>query len=169
MRLSLPQEQRRFEISGPCLGLKAEDVGRFRDAYVKDGRLVVFTRLGGGNRECDGVFTGCSGEEHSCYQPQIKALQNHPLYVEDYDDEFDSTYASFVFRIPPVPVWDAFFTDPSVQAEQTPMERFRGVIKKLESGDQSDPQVQRALEVGKRILGELEKKMKDGKGGFVEV
>jgi hypothetical protein len=34
------------------LGLTRDSVGRFRDAYVADGQIVVYTRNGGGNREC---------------------------------------------------------------------------------------------------------------------
>jgi len=34
------------------LGLSRDDVGRFRDCFVSDGKIVVYTRNGGGNREC---------------------------------------------------------------------------------------------------------------------
>jgi hypothetical protein len=35
-----------------CLGLTRGDVGRFRDAYVSEGKIAIYTRNGGGNREC---------------------------------------------------------------------------------------------------------------------
>lgn len=34
------------------LKLTRSDVGRFRDAFVADGQIAVYTRNGGGNREC---------------------------------------------------------------------------------------------------------------------
>jgi hypothetical protein len=34
------------------LGLTREDVGRFRDAFVSEGQIAIYTRNGGGNREC---------------------------------------------------------------------------------------------------------------------
>jgi hypothetical protein len=82
------------------------DFPRFRDAFI--GKLTnsatkdlfgiplkqtsdepvvsVYTRSGGGNRPD--------------YVTEIQKLQANPLYLEDYDDSFDSTYMTFVFRIP---------------------------------------------------------------------
>lgn len=34
------------------LGLTRSDVGRFRDAFISDGTIAVYTRNGGGNRSC---------------------------------------------------------------------------------------------------------------------
>ncbi len=70
------------------LGMKKEDFGRFRDAWVEDGgkKIVVLTRNGGGNREW--------------LEDYIERLREHPLYIRDYDDDFDCTYAYFEFRVP---------------------------------------------------------------------
>lgn len=70
------------------LGLSEAECGRFRDAWIEeDGKhIVVFTRNGGGNRDD--------------YQPVIDELAEHPNYVTDYDDDFDSTYASIKFTVP---------------------------------------------------------------------
>ena len=67
------------------------DPGRFRDAWVEkneDGEpvIAIYTRNGGGNRES--------------YEDVIADLQDHPLYLRDADDDFDSTYATFYFRAP---------------------------------------------------------------------
>lgn len=66
------------------------DVGRYRDAWVEDHDdqllIRIHTRNGGGNREE--------------YRSQIESMQQHPWYVRDCDDSFDSTYADFYFRIP---------------------------------------------------------------------
>jgi hypothetical protein len=62
--------------------------GRFRDAWVADEgkELVVFSRIGGGNREAYGWV--------------LDVLRKHPQYLRDYDDDFDPTYAYVVFRTP---------------------------------------------------------------------
>lgn len=58
---------------------------RFRDCYEEDGNIVVYTRVGGGNRDCG------FGEDE---------LYELPTFVETYDDEFDSTYGYYVFGVP---------------------------------------------------------------------
>lgn len=79
------------------IGLTVDDVGRYRDAYVSEGKIAVYTRNGGGNRECweeeadDCHCTGCIATRH---------LPAHPLYSSDRDDDFDETYATFYFNIP---------------------------------------------------------------------
>lgn len=83
------------------IGITEEACGRFRDCYIEDENIIVFTRLGGGNRECY-----CdTDEEHNssdsgCYQHNIEYLQANTNYVKDYDDGFDETYAYFVYNIP---------------------------------------------------------------------
>jgi len=73
----------------PLLGRHENEYPRFRDCYVdqKDGEyvIVIYTRVGGGNRNCG------FGEEE---------LYKDPLFVETVDDEFDSTYAEYKFRVP---------------------------------------------------------------------
>ena len=34
------------------LGLRTADVGRFRDCFICNGEIAVYTRNGGGNRHC---------------------------------------------------------------------------------------------------------------------
>jgi hypothetical protein len=83
------------------LGLSAGDVGRFRDAYIADGKIAIYTRNGGGNRECwethgDGDDPGCSCP--GCIIEEV--LPQHPHYLYDEDDDFDSTYATIYFSFP---------------------------------------------------------------------
>ena len=40
------------------LGLRRADCGRFRDCFVADGRIAVYTRNGGGNRRQAGLGAG---------------------------------------------------------------------------------------------------------------
>lgn len=92
------------------------EVGRLRDAWVeigKDGEpeIAIYTRNGGGNRDCWGEWVG-SGEGTSSYLDesgqchctgciQSELLPKHPLYLRDEDDDFDSTYCTNYFRVPP--------------------------------------------------------------------
>lgn len=67
------------------------DIPRYRDTFTRlygDAlRIVIHTRTGGGNREG--------------YAEENAALAQHPLYLGDSDDEFDSTFADFEFAVPP--------------------------------------------------------------------
>lgn len=80
-------------------------VARFRDAWVEKGAdgepvIAIYTRQGGGNRQC---YCGENDREHvpaQCYAACNEELARHPLYVRDADDDFDSTYATFWFRLP---------------------------------------------------------------------
>jgi hypothetical protein len=82
------------------LGLTLEDVGRYRDAWVSEGEFAIYTRNGGGNREHwidddePGLNCRCTGCTITYHLPQ------HPNYLRDRDDEFDSTYATVYFSIP---------------------------------------------------------------------
>lgn len=138
------------------LGLSMADTGRFRDCTVvkKDGELViaVYTRNGGGNREQ--------------YMPDFSG---HPDYMYDVDDDFDSTYATIYFSAPEkyLPVVESMYElmqgfDPD-RAEDIPVgERFSRLIDKMEAGDQDDPVVQRAMDVGKKIMGKITTLTKGG-------
>lgn len=70
------------------LGLTRDDFGRFRDAGVEPGRIYIYTRCGGGNRED--------------YQRVFEKMAQHPNFIEDVDDDFDCTYCTFFFTFPEV-------------------------------------------------------------------
>lgn len=75
----------------PMLGEKhPEEYPRFRDCFVNDEKgapeIHVYTRVGGGNRR-EGY-----GEEE---------LYKHPNFLSTFDDDFDSTYATYTFSVPP--------------------------------------------------------------------
>jgi len=135
------------------LGLDESMVGRFRDCYLKkDGEgfeIVVFTRNGGGNRQD--------------YEDVTSLLRSHPSFVKDFDDDFDCTYASYVFKVPEKfkATADELATL-GAQSDKTPMEKFKGLVDKLQSGDQNDPEVKRAMEIGKSIFNKLEEASKEG-------
>lgn len=94
-----------------CLGLRKQDVGRFRDAFVANGEIAVYTRNGGSNRECCGDECDTGNKCYGCII--TKVLPKHPHYLRDKDDDFDDTYATIYFSIPP---------------------EFRELLAKLDSG-----------------------------------
>lgn len=70
----------------PMLGRRNTEYPRFRDCFVtEEGRIVIYTRVGGGNRN-----TGYGEEE----------LYKDPNFVKTYDDEYDSTYGNYEFNVP---------------------------------------------------------------------
>lgn len=88
---------------------KFPPIPRFRDAYVDlEGdnapTIVIYTRTGGGNREA--------------YEGDNDAMTLHPLYLGDWDDEFDSTFAYFRFAVP---------------------EKYKAQIKEIQEGLKNHP------------------------------
>ena len=71
----------------PMLGRKQEDYPRFRNCFLSNDKtkIEIYTRVGGNNRNCG------FGEEE---------LYKDPLFVTTYDDDFDNTYATYVFNVP---------------------------------------------------------------------
>jgi len=86
--------------------------GRYRDCYLQDNKIILYTRNGNGNRED--------------YFPN--EIVNHPNYITDYDDDFDQTYCYIEFSIP-----EEFKKDlENIEQEQyTPTEKFLTFINSL--------------------------------------
>lgn len=74
------------DVALACLGLTRGDTGRYRDCWLENGKIVVHTRNGGGNRDD--------------YADVFDELSAHPDYLGDSDDDFDCTYADITFRWP---------------------------------------------------------------------
>lgn len=68
------------------LDLSEQSFGRYRDLWFKEGRIAVYTRCGGGNREA--------------YAHVFKAMSQHELFDRAEDDKMDSTYCTFYFHFP---------------------------------------------------------------------
>lgn len=112
----------------PMLGRKENEYPRFRDCFVTDeGNIAIYTRVGGGNR-------GCGYGEEELYKDEN--------FLTTYDDEFDSTYATYEFSVPErwKPDFDLIMcgkiTDVSDEyvkcvSEMYPMLCEKGVIAKM--------------------------------------
>lgn len=175
------------------LNLTPTQTGRFRDVFVEDSRIAVYTRNGRGNRGCiheDSSDEDPFGEEdcknHSfereedeytksgwikptgrkvvvrryvcevpnsaecaCYGCIITyRLPKHPLYIEDMDDDFDSTYATVYFKFPkehastlsklasgewkPSQEWATKFAEVSKMSPEKIKQEFPAVVSLLE-------------------------------------
>jgi len=65
----------------------------------EDNVLCYVTRQGGGNRECycdNGID---NAHEPGCLAMNNEEMEEHPLFLYSEDDDFDTTYASFYFKI----------------------------------------------------------------------
>jgi len=69
-----------------AIGIKEDDIPRLRGVGIDDGKILIHTRTGGGNREC--------------YEEENDNLTKNEFYLYDEDEEFDCTYANFWYRIP---------------------------------------------------------------------
>lgn len=139
--------------------------GRFRDIHIsgEGDKIILFTRNGGGNRDCwdyEGCKDASTPETHDpgCLVHVNWELTEHPLYVKDYDDDFDSTYASFEFEVPQV--LDRILPlDKLLKAQGGPprpfRERFREVMDEIKSMPpeqlEQDPRFKPLTEMIKKI------------------
>lgn len=156
-------------------------VGRFRDIYPEqhDGSLyiVLYTRNGGGNRNCwtqdspadrTPVSLGESGE-FACSCPGCTVetiIKKHPLYVTDWDDDFDCTYAYVRFRIP-----DRFQEEVrmllDIGGKREPQKMFFEMLEKLKSGKSDDPEVRAAVSRLKPLIDKLAAAVKNSNGSSI--
>ena len=119
--------------------LDYKNIPRFRDAYIGnrdvDGDpiskvIVIHTRTGGGNREA--------------YHEMNETLKNEH-YIFDRDDDFDSTYANWFYKIPEK--WKDFIEAiSSVGDHRTPKEKWQTLFNKLEENKTEDPEIVKAME-----------------------
>lgn len=131
-------------LLGEVLCLDYREVPRFRDCYLnEDGtKVVVLTRTGGGNR--------------AEYEDENRQLAQHSCYTNDEDAGEDSTYAYFYFE-PSEQFRDKLKEMALEQGRRPAIERFMELIAKLNDPDhQKDSEVVRALEVGRKILQQIE-------------
>lgn len=95
-----------------AIGLKKEDFYRYRDAYLtENNNIAVYTRGGGGNRECN-CETEDQNHTNSCVISMQDALRINKYYISDEDDGYDHTYATFYFKIPDKADFEGMDTEP---------------------------------------------------------
>lgn len=90
------------------LGFTCKDIPRFRDCYLSDGNIVIYTRTGGGNRDyyenlerAKAVYSAAFSDDEESYRgPWNDDMRRHACFLYDRDDDLDCTCAYFYFRYP---------------------------------------------------------------------
>ena len=94
-------------------------IPRIRDVFHYQGMLVIYARIGGGNRPD--------------YHDQIEALRIWPGYIKDEDDSYDSTYALFFFEIPEQ-YKEVLAEAPNNEWTMLPAERWEKTLDAMKGG-----------------------------------
>lgn len=117
------------------LGITRDNVPRFRDCYLENGKIVIYTRTGGGNREFYASEESCreaNGPEFEPTGPFNSDLEKIPGYVGDEDDSFDSTFAHFRFEVPEK--YKELAAEMAVSGDHThPMEKIKSLLASLKT------------------------------------
>jgi hypothetical protein len=89
------------------LGYTRDKIPRYRDCYLKDGHIVVYTRTGGGNRQYYENAEVCKANYPDDFKgndfpagPWNCDLRKNPLFLFDRDDSYAPTYAEFHYKYP---------------------------------------------------------------------
>lgn len=139
-------------LFSPFLPIRADKFPRFRDVFLEaddspvKGDIYVYTRMGGGNADCweEGA------EDCTCPACEASKLAKHESCVSRYDDSFDCTFSTFVFKVTEHrDDFDKLMNGKAVEVSQW----YRDRLKELFSDSE------KILEALKPILGE-----KDGEG-----
>jgi hypothetical protein len=69
------------------IGLTPADIPRFRDVFLRDNMIVIYTRTGGANRK-----------EYAKHNARLRGKK---YFLGDEDDSFNNTFAYFNYSIPP--------------------------------------------------------------------
>jgi hypothetical protein len=88
-------------IMSPFLPQRADTFPRFRDIFTEaedapvKGDIYIYTRMGGGNRECweEGK------EDCDCCACNADKIEDLDECLYRYDDDFDRTFCTFVFKV----------------------------------------------------------------------
>ena len=98
------------------VGLKEVDVERFRDCWIDfdNKEICIYTRTGGGNRKG--------------YPQEI--LYANPYLKRSYDDDFDSTYATFCFNFPEE-IEEEIFSLQDIQKNGIPAKLMQWIMKTI--------------------------------------
>jgi len=128
------------------IGVEFQEIPRFRDCYIDGDKIVIYTRTGGGNRECYADKDENGNIDHSeCYHTLNDALAEKPNYIIDYNDDYDSTYAYFEFK---------------------PLEQYKEIFEALKTGNKPEKVSEKFLKLIKELrreISEEEKKINEKK------
>ena len=92
----------------PMLGKHPDGYPRFRDCFIgkqtndesETDTFGIPKKKLDTNKKLISVYTRAGGGNRDDYANEIQELRSMAGYIEDYDDDFDSTFATFVFEVP---------------------------------------------------------------------
>jgi len=90
----------------PMLGRHPDSYPRFRDCFIgkqhtdSDVDQFGIPVLKHGEEMLISVYTRVGGNNRENYEAEIAEMRAMPEFVEDFDDDYDSTFATYVFRVP---------------------------------------------------------------------
>lgn len=155
------------------LGIGPGDVPRFRDCYLREGRIAIHTRTGGGNRDYYEHPDRCrdnypeyfkEGEEHPS-GPWNADLRKLPGFQYDEDDDYDCTYATFYFDVP-----EQFKSlIDKIPEGVDPARRWQETLDALRTASPDDPRVKKITEVMAPVFQQINDKLDKGESGIVKV
>ncbi len=132
------------------IGVNKEYFDRYRDVDLieKGTKIRVFTRLGGGNRPD--------------YKKTWDKIRNHELYIKDYDDDFDCTYAYIEYNIP-----EQFKETAKKMFKGEPISFSNKFKKELEEMDKPETEAyKKAEEIAKKIINTIENTNENDNGNI---
>lgn len=120
-------------------------LGRIRDVYTNDAadRIFIFTR----------------NSDYEEYSHVDEALAKHPNFVRKFLDDFDRTYATYEFTVPPE-YQEAINTIAENSDNTPPMEKFQKLMADFDAGKEN-AMTQHAKKVGEQIFKPI---LEDGDG-----
>lgn len=132
------------------LGVNKEYFSRFRDVFLcnKGCNIRVYTRTGGENRKD--------------FKDNWDIIKQNPLYIKDYDEEFDNTYAYIDFNIPEK--YKETAKKMYIKEPMTIHELFEKECEEMKVD--GSPAFHRALKIADRIMNEIDK---NGNGGIIRI
>lgn len=123
-------------VSGAASVSDVEDViPRFRDCYMVNDEIIIYTRTGGDNRE---RYDGKSSDDYA--GPTNDDLRQNPYYLRDEDCAADETYCVFYFK-QPEQLRDMLQKNPAlldVLSAPLPAERWAHAMTELAKDEKQD-------------------------------
>lgn len=150
------------------LGTNPGAIPRFRDCFLNEAgeEIIIHTRTGGGNRDYYESEEICrehypeyfNAQDNDPSGPWNEDLRSIPGFKYDSDDEYDATYANFHYAVPLK--YKELVADLKAKgATGNPSIKWKELMEKLQSGENSDPVVKRALEVGESIMKQINEEL----------
>lgn len=150
--------------------IKAIDsLPRFRDAFIDDQKnLVLLLRAGGSNRDIyEKKINGINDHYAGLFLEDLYKMQG---FISDRDQKMDSTFCYLYFSPKTSRMKNLLeILDPYLYTAQDPELRFKNLIKSMEAGDESNPDYDRAMTFGKKLVNSINVKVDDKGVNIIKV